>query len=116
MSRFARISGSSIKVCFALLAALSISQSCHAQKTTRVQGNTTTRVQGNTEINASTRNTAAVAIGSNNVARNRVGVIQGDKRGNTRINVSAANVTTVAAGRNRKACTNIGAIVSDECK
>ena len=108
MSMFAHVSGSSIKVCFALFAALSISQSCHAQKTTRVQGNT--------EINASTRNTAAVAIGSNNVARNRVGVIQGDKRGNTRINVSAANVTTVAAGRNRKACTNIGAIVSDECK
>ncbi len=108
MRTFARGSGLSIKVCVALLAALSISQSCLAQKTTRVQGNT--------EINASTNNTTAVAIGSNNVARNRVGVVQGDKKGNTRINVSAANVTTVVSGRNKKACTNIGAIVSDECK
>jgi hypothetical protein len=96
-----------IKLFALVMASLGISQQCLAQKT---------KLQGNTEINASTNNTTAVAVGNNVVAKNRVGVIQGEKKGNTRINVSAANVTTVTTGRNKKACTNIGAIVSDECK
>ncbi|MDD5176409.1 MAG: hypothetical protein PHQ05_08325 [Sterolibacterium sp.] len=75
-----------------------------------------TRIQGNTEINVNTENTTAIATGENNVARNRVGVIKGNKKGDTKINVNAANVTTVVGGRNKKACTNIGSIVSDECK
>jgi hypothetical protein len=75
-----------------------------------------TRIKGNTEINVRTENTTAVAVGENNVAKNRVGVIQGDKKGDTKISVSATNVTTVVGGRNKKACTNIGAIVKDECK
>lgn len=75
-----------------------------------------TRIQGNTEINVTTQNTTAIATGENNVARNRIGVIQGDKKGDTKINVNAAKVTTVVSGRNKKACTNIGGIVSDECK
>lgn len=58
----------------------------------------------------------AIAAGENNVAKNRVGVVQGEKRGDTKINVAAGNVTTIAIGRNKKACTNIGGIVSDECK
>lgn len=82
----------------------------HAQTSQR------TRVQGNTEITASTNNMTAVATGENTVAKNRVGVIQGDVKSNTRISVSAANVTTIAGGRNKKACTNIGGIVSNECK
>lgn len=75
-----------------------------------------TQIKGNTEINVSTENTTAVAAGENNVARNRIGVVQGNKTGNTKINVNAANVTTVVGGRNKKACTNIGSIVSDDCK
>ncbi|MFA7269107.1 MAG: hypothetical protein WC073_07175 [Sterolibacterium sp.] len=75
-----------------------------------------TRIQGNTEINVNTENTTAIATGENNVAKNRIGVIKGNKKGDTKINVSAANVTTVVGGRNKKACTNIGSIVSDECK
>ena len=75
-----------------------------------------TRIQGNTEINVNTENTTAIATGENNVAKNRVGVIKGDKKGDTKINVNATNVTTVVSGRNKKACTNIGSIVSDECK
>jgi hypothetical protein len=78
--------------------------------------NSQTRIKGNTEINVSTNNTTAVAIGDNNVAKNRIGVIQGDKKGDTKINASAANVVTIVGGRNKKACTNIGAIVKDECK
>lgn len=76
-----------------------------------------TNIKGNTEINVSTKNTTAVAVGENVVAKNRIGVIQGDKKGDTKISVSATNVTNVVAGRNKKACVNIGAIVkNDECK
>ncbi|MCK6413025.1 MAG: hypothetical protein L6Q55_11455 [Azonexus sp.] len=75
-----------------------------------------TRVQGNTEITASTNNMTAIATGENTVAKNRVGVVQGDVKNNTRISVSATNVTTIVGGRNKKACTNIGGIVSNECK
>ena len=75
-----------------------------------------TRVQGNTEINVSTNNMTAVAAGDNNVAKNRVGVIQGPVRGDTRVNVAAGNVTTIAVGRNKKACTNIGGVTNNECK
>lgn len=75
-----------------------------------------TRIQGNTEINATTKNMTAVAAGEGNVAKNRVGVVQGDKRGDIKVNVVAGNVTTIAIGRNKKACTNIGGIVSNECK
>ncbi|HPT50098.1 MAG TPA: hypothetical protein PLS67_03595 [Accumulibacter sp.] len=93
---------------FLVLSAVVFSGVAFAQKSTRIQGNT--------EINASSNNTTAVAVGENVVAKNRVGVVQGEKKGNTRINVSTSNVTTVVTGRNKKACTNIGAIVSDECK
>ena len=74
-----------------------------------------TQIKGNTEINVSTNNTPAIAVGENNVARNRIGVVQDNKSGNMKITVNAANVTTVVGGRNKKACTNIGGVVSDEC-
>lgn len=93
-----------------LIGALFASASVMAQTSQR------TRIQGNTEINATTKNMTAIAAGENNVAKNRVGVIQGEKRGDTRINVVTGNVTTITGGRNKKACTNIGGIVSDECK
>jgi hypothetical protein len=80
------------------------------------QNSQRTKIQGNTEINATTNNMTAIAVGEGNVAKNRVGVVQGDQKGNTKINVAAGNVTTIAVGRNRKACTNIGGKVSDECK
>ena len=76
-----------------------------------------TNIKGNTEINVNTQNTTAVAVGENNVAKNRIGVVKGDKTGDTKVSVSAANVVTVAGGRNKKACTNIGVIAkNDECK
>lgn len=82
----------------------------------QAQPSQTTRIQGNTEINVSSKNMTAVATGQNTVAKNRVGVIQGDKKGNTKVNVAATNVTTVVGGRNKRACTNIGSIVDDGCK
>ena len=76
-----------------------------------------TNIKGNTEINVSTQNTTAVAVGENNVAKNRIGVVKGEKTGDTKVSVNAANVVTVVGGRNKKACTNIGVIAkNDECK
>lgn len=80
------------------------------------QRGATTQIRGNTEINVSTQNMTAVAVGENNVVKNRVGVIQGTKRGDTKISASVGNVTNVVGGRNRKSCVNIGSVVSDECK
>lgn len=75
-----------------------------------------TKITGNTEINVNSDNTTAIATGVDNVARNRIGVVQGNIQGNTHVNVNAANVVTVVGGRNKKACTNIGSIVNDDCK
>lgn len=96
-----------------LLVSLSVSLATSA---VWAQTSQRTRIQGNTEINATTENMTAIATGENNVAKNRVGVVQGEQRGNTRINVVTKNITTITSGRNKKACTNIGGIVSDECK
>lgn len=80
------------------------------------QRGATTQIRGNTEINVSTKNMTAVAVGENNVVKNRVGVVQGAKQGDTKISASVGNVTNVVGGRNRKSCVNIGSVVSDECK
>lgn len=96
----------------ALLAVASVSCAASAQ----VSQGPTTRIQGNTEINVQSSDVTAIAAGQNNVAKNRIGVIKGDKKGDTRINVTTKNVTTIVGGRNKKACTNIGGIVDDECK
>jgi len=89
---------------------------CQPVAAQQSQKNAPTRIQGNTNITAVTNNMTAVAIGEGNVAKNRVGVVQGAKKGNTNIAVAAGNVSTVVVGRNKKACTNIGGIVNDECK
>ena len=75
-----------------------------------------TTIQGNTELNVNTQDTTAIATGTNNVARNRIGVLQGNIQGNTHVSVNAANVVTVVGGKNKKACTNIGSVVNDDCK
>ena len=94
----------------ATLALLVIAGGAMAQKSQ-------TTIKGNTEINVTTQNTTAVAVGENNVAKNRIGVVKGEKTGDTKVSVNAANVTTVVGGRNKKACTNIGVIAkNDECK
>ena len=89
---------------------------CFAINDAGAQVSQRTRIQGNTDINVSTDNTTAIATGENNVAKNRIGVVQGDRKGDLKVNVKAANVTTVVSGRNKKGCTNIGSVVSEECK
>lgn len=104
---------SRIRLSIFVLAPLLVSVASLA--TAQVRQGSTTRIQGNTEINVQTTDVTAVATGENNVAKNRIGVVKGDKKGDTKITVNAAKVTTIVGGRNKKACTNIGGIVSDEC-
>lgn len=82
----------------------------------QVSQSSSTKIQGNIEINAQSDNMTAVATGTNSVAKNRVGVVDGPHKGNTKINVDVRNVTTVSGGNNRKACTTIGGVTKDECK
>lgn len=82
----------------------------------QVSQSSSTKIQGNIEINAQSDNMTAVATGTNSVAKNRVGVVDGPHKGNTKISVDVKNVTTVSGGNNRKACTTIGGVTKDECK
>lgn len=82
----------------------------------QVSQSSSTKIQGNIEINAQSDNMTAVATGTNSLAKNRVGVVDGPHKGNTKISVDVKNVTTVSGGNNRKACTTIGGVTKDECK
>lgn len=113
MNRSPNRNNLSAKLSVFVLASLLASMTTLA--TAQVRQGPATRIQGNTEINVQTTDVTAVATGENNVAKNRIGVIKGDKKGDTKITVNAAKVTTIVGGRNKKACTNIGGIVSDEC-
>lgn len=97
---------------FLLLSMILSSFSAHSQ----VSRTTSTKIQGNIEINAQSDNMSAVATGTNSVAKNRVGVVNGKHKGNTNVSASVKNITTVASGRDRKACTTIGGVTNEECK
>jgi len=75
-----------------------------------------TKIQGNIEISAHSENTTAIATGTDSVAKNKIGTVEGQHKGNTKISVSAKNVTTVSSGRDRKACTTIGGVTNENCK
>ncbi len=70
------------------------------------------QIQGNTKINASAKNTSAVASGKGNTAKNTVGGIKGNTQiqGNTKINASAKNTSAVAKGKGNKAENAVGVI------
>ncbi|WP_222428741.1 hypothetical protein [Denitratisoma sp. DHT3] len=70
------------------------------------------QIQGNTEIKAKQENTAAVAVGEGNVAKNTAGAIKGGTQiqGNTKINASQKNTAAVAVGKNNTAANEAGQI------
>lgn len=71
-----------------------------------------TQIQGNTEIKAKQENTAAVAIGEGNTAKNTAGAIKGSTqiKGNTKIKAEQKNTAAVAIGKNNKASNEAGVI------
>lgn len=71
-----------------------------------------TEVKGNTEIKASQENTAAVAIGQDNTAKNTAGAIKGNTKvqGNTKIQAAQKNTAAVAIGKGNTASNEAGVI------
>lgn len=94
-------------VASAIVAAPAFAQ--QAQRSSNPQG---VQIQGNTEIKAKQENTAAVAVGEGNVAKNTAGAIKGGTQiqGNTKINASQKNTAAVAVGKNNTAANEAGVI------
>jgi len=70
------------------------------------------QIQGNTEIKASQENTAAVAVGEGNTAKNTAGAIKGGTQiqGNTKLKAKQKNATAVAVGKGNAAGNEAGQI------
>lgn len=70
------------------------------------------QIQGNTDIKANQQNSAAVASGQGNSARNTAGAIKGGTQiqGNTKIGASQKNSTAIASGKNNDAGNSAGVI------
>lgn len=70
------------------------------------------KIKGNTDIQASQNNTAAVAIGKDNTAKNTAGAIKGETtiQGNTKIKASQNNTAAVAIGKGNTAANEAGVI------
>ncbi|CAB1367384.1 hypothetical protein [Denitratisoma oestradiolicum] len=96
-----------ILVASAVIAAPAFAQ--QAQRSSNPQG---VQIQGNTEIKAKQENTAAVAVGEGNVAKNTAGAIKGGTQiqGNTKITASQKNTAAVAVGKNNTAANEAGVI------
>jgi hypothetical protein len=90
-----------------LVAAPAFAQS--VQRSSNPQG---VQIQGNTDIKASQQNSAAVAQGEGNTAKNTAGAIKGGTQiqGNTKIKASQKNSTAVATGNGNAAANEAGVI------
>jgi len=91
----------------AVIAAPVFAQS--VQRSSNPQG---VQIQGNTDIKAKQENTAAIAVGEGNTAKNTAGAIKGGTQiqGNTNIQASQKNATAVAVGKGNKSENTAGQI------
>ena len=80
-----------------------------AQRSSNPQG---VKIEGNTNVIGVNQNTAAVAIGEGNTAKNTTGAIKGGTQiqGNTNINAKQNNAAAVAVGKNNTAANEAGVI------
>ncbi|MFA7269111.1 MAG: hypothetical protein WC073_07195 [Sterolibacterium sp.] len=80
-----------------------------SQSSSSAQG---VQIQGNTDIKASQENTAAVAVGEGNTAKNTAGAIKGGTQiqGNTKIKAKQKNTAAVAVGKGNTAANEAGQI------
>lgn len=83
-----------------------------AQQTMRSSNPQGVQIQGNTDIKAKQENTAAIAVGEGNEAKNTAGAIKGGTQiqGNTKIKAEQKNTTAYASGKNNKASNEAGVI------
>ena len=95
-----------------LIASAVIAAPAFAQQTQRSSNPQGVQIQGNTDIKAKQENTAAVAVGEGNVAKNTAGAIKGGTQiqGNTKIQASQKNTAAVAVGKGNKAENQAGTI------
>ena len=90
----------------ALIATAVIASPVFAQSAGKVD------IKGNTTIKAEQANTAAIAIGEGNEAKNTAGAIKGGTtiKGNTTIKASQKNTAAIAIGKNNTAANEAGVI------
>ncbi|MCX7149336.1 MAG: hypothetical protein NTY05_07970 [Rhodocyclales bacterium] len=95
-----------------LIASILIASPVFAQLTMRSSNPQGVQIQGNTDIKAAQENTAAVATGQGNEAKNTAGAIKGGTQiqGNTKIKVEQKNATALAIGKDNKAANEAGVI------
>ena len=95
-----------------LIASALIASPVFAQQTMRSSNAQGVQIQGNTDIKAKQENTAAVAVGQGNEAKNTAGAIKGGTQiqGNTKIKAEQKNTTAVAVGKDNKAANEAGVI------
>ncbi len=80
-----------------------------AQRSSNPQG---VKIEGNTNVIGVNQNTAAVAIGEGNTAKNTAGAIKGgtEIKGNTNVIGVNNNTAAVAIGKNNTAANEAGVI------
>ena len=80
-----------------------------AQRSSNPQG---VKIEGNTNVIGVNQNTAAVAIGEGNTAKNTAGAIKGGTqiKGNTNVIGVNQNTAAVAIGKNNTAANEAGVI------
>ena len=95
-----------------LIASLLVAVPVLAQPVMRSSSPSGVQIQGNTDIRAKQDDTAAVAVGRGNEARNTAGAIAGGVsiQGNTNIKVEQKEAKAVTVGRDNKATNEAGVI------
>jgi len=101
-----------MRTTFAIVAAVLAVSPVLAQQAQRSSNPQGVQIQGNTDIKAKQENSAAVAVGEGNTAKNTAGAIKGGTQiqGNTKINASQKNSTAVAVGKGNTAANEAGVI------
>ncbi len=77
------------------------------------------KIKGNNVMTTTVGTAANVAIGKDNVAKQRIGTVAGnvDIKGNNLMTTQVGTAANVAIGKGNKACQEIGTITSDTaCK
>jgi hypothetical protein len=95
-----------------LIAAALVAPSVHAQPVLRSSSPKGVQIQGNADMRVKQDDTAAVAAGQDNEAKNTASAIKGGTQiqGNTNIKVEQKNARAVAVGKDNKAANEAGVI------
>lgn len=95
-----------------LISAAIVALPVFAQPVMRSSSPSGVQIQGNVDLRAKQDDSAAVAAGQDNEAKNSAGAIKGGTQiqGNTNIKVEQKNARSVAVGKDNKATNEAGVI------